>query len=138
MVQYMYVTLSHLRSKALSMLQVIRSCNTSTSALPDMYTISEASVDISHNAQVPVLHLICDTFGTLKISPNHLATALPFYIERDTLCDNGILFQCCQDIYIVIVLVMRKYYFIILKNMLNCLPINHCSEIEIKQWIQLI
>ena len=57
------------------------SCNTGTSALPNMYALHpRASVDISGNAQVPVLQLICYTFGTLKICPNLLLTALPIYI----------------------------------------------------------
>ena len=49
------------------------------------------SADISDNARVPVLQLICYTFGTLKICPNLLLTALPIYIAKDSHYDYGIL-----------------------------------------------
>ena len=49
------------------------------------------SEDISGNARVPVLQLICYTSGTLKICPNLLLTALPIYIVKDSHCDYGIL-----------------------------------------------
>ena len=68
------------------------SCNTGTSALPDMYARRpRASADISGNAQVPVLQLIRYTSGTLKICPNLLLTALPIYIAKDSHCNYGIL-----------------------------------------------
>ena len=68
------------------------SCNTGTSALPDMYARRpRASADISGNARVPVLQLICYTSGTLKICLNLLLTALSIYIAKDGHCDYGIL-----------------------------------------------
>ena len=69
------------------------SCNTGTSALPDMYARRpRASANISGNALVPVLQLICYTSGTLKICPNLLLNALPIYITRDGNFDYGISF----------------------------------------------
>ena len=66
------------------------SCNTGMSALPDMYTpCLRVSADISGNARVPLLQLICYTSGTLKICPNLLLTALPIYIAKDSHCDYG-------------------------------------------------
>ena len=68
------------------------SYNTGMSALPDMHTRHpRASANISGNAQVSVLQLISYTFGTLKICPNLLLTALPIYIAKDSHCDYGIL-----------------------------------------------
>ena len=67
------------------------SYNTGMSALPDMYTrFPRVSVDISGNAPVPVLQLICYTSSTLKICPNLLLTAQPIYIPKDSHCDYGI------------------------------------------------
>ena len=60
------------------------SCNTGNSALPDMYAWRPASADISGNAQVPVLQLICYTSSTLKIYPNLFQTT------QDSHYDYGI------------------------------------------------
>ena len=51
---------------------------TVTSVLPGAHPW--VSVDISGNARVPVLQLIYNTSGTLKIYPNFLFTALLIYI----------------------------------------------------------
>ena len=70
-------------------------CNTGTSALPDMYAwcpraqCPRASADISGNAQVPMLQLLCYTFGTLKTCPNLLLTIQSIYIAKDSHCDYG-------------------------------------------------
>ena len=37
-------------------------------------------MDLSENARVPVLQVICNTFDTVKINPNILFTALLSYI----------------------------------------------------------
>ena len=70
-------------------------CNgydTGMGALSDMYAQRmRVSVDISGNAQVPVLQLTYYTSGTLKIYPNLLLTALPIYIPKNSQCDCGIL-----------------------------------------------
>ena len=48
-------------------------CNTGKSALPDMYAQARgaqrprASADISYNARVSVLQLICDTSGMAAV-----------------------------------------------------------------------
>ena len=66
-------------------------CNTGTSALPDMYAQRvRVSADISGNAQVPVLQLLCYTSGTLKICSNLLLTTLPIYITTDGNFDYGV------------------------------------------------
>ena len=75
------------------------SCNTGISALPDMYArhpracSAWVSADISGNALMPVLQLICYTSGTLKINPKLLFTTLPIYIRRDSNFDYGTYFQ---------------------------------------------
>ena len=90
---------------------ICNSCNTGTSALPDMYARHlRASADISGNAQVPVLQLICYTSGTLKICPNLLLIALPICIAKNSHCDYGILiltFPCLFIQYILLVSVMK-------------------------------
>ena len=48
-----------------------------------------ASADISGNARMPVLQLICNTSGTLKICPNLPLNALLFYIVSGTHPDHG-------------------------------------------------
>ena len=58
------------------------SCNTGTSALPDMYVrCPRVSANISGKARVPVFQLICYTSSTPKICPNHLTTVLTLYIR---------------------------------------------------------
>ena len=62
-------------------------------ALPDMYArLPRASADISGDALVRVLQLICYASGTLKICQNLLLTALPIYITRDNNFDYGVSF----------------------------------------------
>ena len=88
----MCIHYSSLRKVASYKVCLCNSCNTGTSALPDMYAQRpRVSVDISGNARVPVLQLICYTSSTLKICPNLLLTALPIYIAKDNHCDYGIL-----------------------------------------------
>ena len=90
---YFFIITSHVEGVYIpNYVATCNSCNTGTSALPDMYARRpRASVDISGNARVPVLQLICYTYGTLKICPNLLLTALPIYIAKDSHCDYGIL-----------------------------------------------
>ena len=58
--------------------------------MPEGVQRPRASADISGNARVPVLQLICYTSGAQKICPNLLLIALPIYITRDSNFDYGI------------------------------------------------
>ena len=56
-------------------------CNTGRSVLPDMYIwCPRVSADISSNARVPVLQLVCYTSGMLKICQNLDTTAQLLHI----------------------------------------------------------
>ena len=54
---------------------------------------------------MPVLQLICNTSGTLKICPNLVAIPLPVYIETDIHFDYGI-----QILNVFMTFIYRKHH----------------------------
>ena len=58
-------------------------------------------MNISGNALVPVLQLICYASDALNIWPNLLLTALPMYITANSHCDCGIFILTLPYIYTI-------------------------------------
>ena len=75
---------------------ICNSCNAGTSSLPDMYARGPQAQGlrayISGKARVPVIQLICYTFGTLKSAQSLMTTARSIYILKGVRCDCGTLF----------------------------------------------